>query len=76
MASKNSNIFADSEEYTWMLENSYKYGFIMRYPKDKERITGYKYESWHYRYVGKEIAEYIFENDLTYDEYYARFLDK
>ena len=76
VASKTSNIFADSEEYTWMLENSYKYGFIMRYPKDKERITGYKYESWHYRYVGKEIAEYIFEHDLTYDEYYARFLDQ
>lgn len=76
VASKNSNIFAESKEYQWMRENSYKYGFIMRYPKGKENITGYKYESWHYRYVGKEIASYIYENDLTYDEYYIRFLDK
>ncbi len=76
VSSANNKVFADSKEYNWMLENSYKYGFIMRYPKDKEKITGYKYEAWHYRYVGKEIAKYIYENDLTYDEYYIRFLDK
>lgn len=73
---KDSNIFAESDEFEWMQKNSYKYGFIMRYPKDKQNVTGYKYESWHYRYVGVEIATYIYENNLTYDEYYIRFLDK
>jgi len=52
------------------------YGFIIRYPKEKENITGYQYEPWHIRYVGKEIATYIYENDITYDEYYTRFLEK
>lgn len=76
IAAKSSNIFANSKESTWVHDNAYKYGFIQRYPKGKEEITGYKYESWHYRYVGKEIAKYIYENDITYDEYYFRFLDK
>lgn len=76
VASKNTKIFAESEEYNWMIENSYKYGFIMRYPKNKQNITGYKYESCHYRYVGEKIAKYIHENNLTYDEYYIRFLEK
>ena len=70
------NTFRNSPEYEWMLENSYKYGFILRYPADKQDITGYKNEAWHFRYVGKEIAKYIYENDITYDEYYAIFLDK
>lgn len=67
--------FEKTEEYKWMQENAYKYGFILRYPKDKENITGYSYESWHYRYVGFEIAEYITKNNLTYDEYYMEFID-
>lgn len=74
--SLNSNIFANSEEYQWMKENSYKYGFILRYPDDKKDITGCNGEAWHYRYVGLEIAKYIYENDITFDEYYAMFLDK
>lgn len=45
-------------------KNAYKYGFILRYPKDKEYLTGYEYESWHWRYVGKEAAKYIQENKL------------
>ena len=68
-----SDVFANSKEYTWMLENAYKYGFILRYPKDKEKITGYSYEAWHYRYVGKEIANYIKENNITFEEYKAMF---
>ena len=55
--------------------NAYKYGFILRYPLGKEKITGYKYEPWHYRYVGKEIAKYIHENDITFEEYYYEFID-
>lgn len=76
IAARDSNIFANSKESTWVYENAHKYGFIQRYPKGKENITGYKYEAWHYRYVGKKIAKYIYDNDLTYDEYYYRFLDK
>lgn len=67
--------FEYSREFTWMKENSYKYGFILRYPKGKEYITGYNYEPWHYRYVGVEAATYIYENDITYEEYYAYFVE-
>ena len=54
----------------WIHENCYKYGFILRYPKGKEEITGYKYEPWHLRYVGPKLAKYLTENNLTLDEYY------
>lgn len=67
--------FEESETYAWLLENSYKYGFIIRYPEDKEYITGYSFEPWHYRYVGESVANYIYENDITFDEYYAYFID-
>ncbi len=67
--------FENSDEFKWLNENAYKYGFILRYPKDKEDITGYAYESWHYRYVGVEVASYIHENDITFDEYYAYFIE-
>ena len=59
-----------------MKENAYKYGVILRYTKENEWITGYKDEPWHYRYVGEEIAKYIQENPMTFEEYYVRFLDK
>lgn len=67
--------FENSESFNWMQENAYKYGFILRFPKGKEDITGYQYESWHYRYVGKEIAKYIKENNITFEEYYAKFIE-
>jgi len=70
------NNFESTKEFKWMQENSYKYGYILRYPKDKEDITGYSYESWHYRYVGVNIAKYIHDNNITFDEYYVRFIDK
>lgn len=66
--------FATTKEFEWMLKNCYKYGFILRYPKDKERQTGYMFESWHYRYVGKKIAKYIHDSGITYDEYYEYFI--
>ena len=68
--------FEQTEEFEWMQENAYKYGFILRFPKDKTKQTGYQYESWHYRYVGKEIAKYIHKNNICYEEYYAQHLDK
>ena len=67
--------FESSREFTWMKENSYKYGFILRYPKGKEYITGYSYEPWHYRYVGVEVATYIYNNNITFEEYYAYFVE-
>ncbi len=68
--------FESTEEFQWMQQHAHEYGFILRYPKGKEQITGYDYESWHYRYVGEQIAKEIYELDLTFDEYYVRYLDK
>lgn len=68
--------FAESVAYEWLLNNSYKYGFILRYPEGKENITGYAFESWHYRYVGKELAEKIYQENITFDEYYAYYIEK
>ena len=70
----NFDTFASSNEYNWLQEHAFEYGFILRYPKGKEYITGYQYESWHYRYVGLEAAKYIKENNLTFEEYYAYFV--
>lgn len=64
--------FEETEEFEWMQENAYKYGFILRFPEDKTDITGYEYESWHYRYVGKEVAKYIHDNNSTLEEYIAK----
>ena len=67
--------FEKTEAYQWMLDNAHKYGFILRYPKDKEDITGYSFESWHFRYVGVEVATKIHNLNITYDEYYAYFIE-
>lgn len=64
--------FEETEEFNWMQENAYKYGFILRFPKDKVNITGYQYEAWHYRYVGKVAAKYMHKHDLTLEEYYVK----
>ena len=55
-----------------MHNNSYKYGFILRYPEGKEQITGYKYEPWHFRFVGLTLARELYETDITLDEYYEK----
>lgn len=71
MGSNNDyDLFEESKEFLWMKENAYKFGFILRYPKGKEKITGFKYEPWHYRYVGLEVATTIYQNNLTLEEYY------
>ena len=67
---ENELIFGKTKEYTWLKENCHKYGFILRYLKGKENITGYNYEPWHYRYVGVELATYLMEHELTLEEYY------
>ncbi len=70
--------FEKTKSFLWMQKNAYKYGFILRYPKGKENIHGYTYESWHYRYVGKKVARDMNDkhNNLTYDEYYYKFIEK
>lgn len=68
-SNKNYNKFDESKEFNWMINNAYKYGFILRYPKGKEHITGFKYEPWHYRYVGKEAAKIIHDKNITLEEY-------
>ena len=60
---------ADLPAQQWLMKNSWRFGFILRYPEDKTAVTGIIYEPWHYRYVGKELAAYLYENDLTLEEY-------
>lgn len=60
------------KEYTWLIDNSYKYGYILRYPRGKEYVTGYVFEDWHFRYLGIELATKVYNSGLTYDEYVAR----
>ena len=68
--------FSNSEAYKWLKENAYKYGFIERYPEGKTYLTGYSPESWHWRYVGEEAAKLIHDEDITFDEYYAFYIEK
>lgn len=63
--------FADTDESDWLKEHVYDYGFIIRYPEGKETITGYQYEPWHLRYVGKEISLAIKESGDSLEEYYG-----
>lgn len=69
-----TNHFDNTLESIWLESNAHKYGFIKRYPKDKENITGYPYEPWHYRYVGIDVAKIIYENNLTLEEYFYQYL--
>ena len=60
--------FADTDAGKWLAENSYRYGFILRYPKGKEYVTGIEYEPWHFRYVGVEAATEITRRGITLEE--------
>ncbi len=68
-----TDAFANTKEGIWVNENCYKYGFILRYPKGKDNETGYKYESWHLRYVGTELAEKLYNNGdwITMESYFG-----
>jgi len=63
--------FQSTPEYAWLVAHCAEFGFILRYPQGKEAITGYKFESWHYRYVGREIAQICMSRGLTYEEFLA-----
>ncbi|HZK01285.1 MAG TPA: D-alanyl-D-alanine carboxypeptidase family protein, partial [Anaerovoracaceae bacterium] len=65
--------FGETEEGIWLANNAHEYGFIIRFPKDKENITGYLYEPWHIRYVGQPIAEEIYSKTLTLEEYLDQY---
>lgn len=64
-----SNEFAGTEASAWLLQNAYKFGFILRYPEEKVDLTEYSYESWHYRFVGREAATEIFFEEICLEEY-------
>lgn len=66
--------FENTNEFKWLQNNAYKYGFILRYPEGKEYITGYQYESWHYRYVSVEVSTKIKDLGITFEEYYAYYV--
>lgn len=68
-----SDSFANTKEGKWVFDNSYKYGFIIRFPKNKEEYTGYKYESWHLRYVGEILAKELYNdgNYISMEEYFG-----
>lgn len=68
-----NDTFASTPEAKWLANNCYKYGFILRYPQGKSNETGYKYESWHFRYVGTELAEKLYNNGnwITMEDYFG-----
>lgn len=66
-----SSSFNDTKEAKWLSKNCWKYGFIIRYPQNKENITGYKYESWHVRYVGTSLAKKLTQSGKTLEEYFG-----
>lgn len=67
--------FGETPEGKWLDENANKFGFIIRYPKGTEEITGYLYEPWHLRYLGIDLATKVYESNLTYDEYWEKYLN-
>ena len=66
-----NNSFAGTEAFAWLMENAHKFGFILRYPSDKEDVTQYSYESWHFRFVGRYAASEIHSQNLCLEEYLA-----
>jgi D-alanyl-D-alanine carboxypeptidase len=71
---ENYTNFERTKEFEWMQKHAHEFGFILRFPKDKVSETKYSYESWHYRYVGKEAAAYIKEHNISFEEYYATMI--
>lgn len=59
----------ETDEVKWLVDNCYKYGFILRYPRGMEDRTGYNYEPWHFRYVGRDVAKYLWERKMILEDY-------
>ncbi len=68
--------FRFTPEARWLAMFAYRFGFILRYPEGKEDLTGFPYEAWHYRYVGVDLAKKVQESGLTYEEYWAFYIDR
>ena len=64
--------FAETDAFVWLCEHAHEYGFILRFPENKTDVTGYSYESWHYRYVGVEHAKKIHQEGITLEEYLGK----
>lgn len=64
--------FAETDAYEWLCDNAHKFGFILRFPENKTEVTGYSYESWHYRFVGVAAATEIYERGITLEEYLGK----
>ena len=69
-------LFGNEDVYGWLAENAYKYGFVLRYPPGKQKITGTSYEPWHYRYVGEEAAKEIYERGICLEEYFKQMIEE
>lgn len=67
---------SNEDVYGWLAENAYKYGFVLRYPPGKQKITGTSYEPWHYRYVGEEAAKEIYERGICLEEYFKQVIEE
>lgn len=70
---KDVAVITQLPEYQWLVEHAAEYGFILRYPQDKEEVTGVEFKPWHWRYVGKEMAVFLKENNMTLDEYWQTY---
>ena len=66
----NDDMKEDDKEAVWLKNNAWKYGFILRYPKGKENVTGFNFEPWHYRFVGLDLAKRLHDSDMTLEEFY------
>ena len=66
-----TNEFAKTDAFAWLQANAHQFGFILRYPETKVDVTGYSYESWHFRFVGREAASDIYFGNLCLEEYLA-----
>ena len=67
---------SNEDVYGWLAENAYKYGFVLRYPPGKQKITGTSYEPWHYRYVGEVAAKEIYERGICLEEYFKQMIEE
>jgi len=65
--------FENTSAFKWLSSNAHRYGFILRYPADKEELTGYSYEPWHYRFVGIDAATVIYEDKICLEEYLVKY---
>lgn len=71
---KDAATIVQTPEYQWLSEHAAEYGFVLRYPEDKQEITGVEFKPWHWRYVGRELASFLKEQNLTLEEYWQQYL--